>query len=240
MISGKNLTKLIGLNIGVAAVSVACYSPGVLGLKFDASDPFRSAVSVTAGILLSGIFVFGNFLFLSPEKQRRSRMYDEEDLESPSAVMQALDARLENMQARNAKKADMDSVLKARSQLSKAGAKHQVLADVLKSFFEEGEMAMESFLSVSDGACRLILGNCRMILNRTAILLESDLDHEAEKGCRQSVQDALERNREILIKLDALLIEAGRIGDGGETDLEVSPAMQELEHWIRHAKYYAN
>lgn len=144
------------------------------------------------------------------------------------------------------------------SQISRLRKKKNTIKDILLQKFTDTEMSYGRFQGTVDGIEKVMCVNIKSILNRIGAFDEEEYSHikkEKERmanktgGIIQSklaiyneyieyVEKAVEKNEEILLKLDRLLAEISKFNSLSDKEVEDMDAMKEIEALINDTKWY--
>ncbi|WP_336886800.1 hypothetical protein [Paenibacillus xylanexedens] len=236
--------KLFGLILGIVAVNVLAFSPGLIGLNFE-EGAFTTALSVTLLFGSAMALLYGSYTLLF----RQPVVLPVKHIETHEDYVEALSFY------RRIKVLEEDITL-GLSQLSRMKKKKETLLNVLHQRFDPGELSYKKFASVTMEVEKLLYLNIRSVLNRLNVFDEADyanmmksksesipqkLFQEKTKVYNDYlsyVKNALHTNEEILLKLDQLLLEISRLDSFEAGDIEQMPCMQEIDQLIKHTKLY--
>lgn len=225
------LIKVIILNSLIAIAAIFLYSPGFVGLWFG-QGALRTAFMLSSMLFLFGSIVIGN-AYVIGMFAANAKVYTKNDLTESDDVLEVL----ENLDTKHFR-ADKAEVLKQWDKMQKKAAAIRI---VLSSFFSEEELTYKRFIAVLDGINDAFVDSTRTVINSIQLYSAYDYDqHENSmvlNECAGNVDKAIERNNQILQKLDVLMVEVTRLTDS-DTDVDKMPAMVDLEELIGTVKYY--
>lgn len=235
MLTPKKIAQLCALNLFVVIAIIVLYSPALVGLHFAVSEPIISAFAAASAVGLIGIFGYGNYTLMKREKLT---LITRSDINSLDDVMR----RVRDCEPKCFKQ----QLQRAEDQLVRLNNKVTTLKELLQQYFDPEEMSYQKFMNVVDGTCSVFLLNTTNMLNRIAIFDYVDYKHiKASKRMIPSsyiqhinfVDNTLESNNDIMLSLDALMLEVSKLTDV-QGEVEDMPAMQELLSLIGDTKYY--
>jgi hypothetical protein len=244
----KNLIKLLGLNLGIAAANIITFSPKLIGLELLGVSALETALGTTF-IFLSGAFlVYGNYEILTgPEKEVQiDKIWKVED------YIKALNVHRELKTFEKT----IDLLL---DQIKRLQKKNKTIRDTLLQIFNASEMSYRKFDGVIAEVEKIFFINIRSILNKLDAFDEEEYNSARKKYeegaitqqlCEEKfkvfdeyinfVKDATEDNEQILLKLDKLLLEISGLNSVESGQLEQMTGMIEIDNLIKQAKYYKN
>ncbi|WP_346657645.1 hypothetical protein [Paenibacillus sp. YPG26] len=236
--------KLLGLILGVIGLNIIVLSPGFIGLEIGGS-----ALSTALGVTLLvgsalGLF-YGSYtlLFSQPAPLPVPQIKTHDDYVEAISHFRRVRPLL----------ADINLTLEQMERIRK---KKAMIFNVLAQRFDQEELSFKKFASVTNEVEKLFFLNIRSILNRLHVFDESEFERVmSQKGAKFSpellkekmhvyndflifMQDSLETNEEIILKLDKLLLEISRLDSIDSGDIENMPCMQEIDSLIKQTKYY--
>ncbi|MBP3966227.1 hypothetical protein [Paenibacillus lignilyticus] len=242
---GTKFVKLLGMIVVIAALNIAVFSPGLMGIEIG-ERPFESALGVTL-LLASGLtLLYGSFTLL----------FKQQESISPKQLQTREDFEEALMRYRRVKVLQEDMAY-ALEQMERMNKRQDTLLNVLGQRFDPNELSYKKFASVTREVEKLFYLNVRSILNRLHVFDESELENAGggRKPSRISpellqvrsgivneqltfVKQSLESNEEMLIKLDKLLLEISRLDSFEPSEIDQMPCMQEIDSLIKQTKYY--
>lgn len=227
--STKKILKLACLNIGIVMLNIVLFSPGLLGIQMRGSDVLGIAIGGTAIIMSLVVFAYGNFkLLLQKEKAIQTRDISDLDDCIP-ALKQAYGKRTFD-----------SSITTILEQIDQLRRKKEKIRSFLLQKFHAIDIGFERFQDTIQDIEYVFYSNIKGVLNKIDAFDEEEYEkiisndgaarlspkYVASKQNIYSeyitfVKNALDVNEEILLKLDALLLEissfdsleAGEIGN---------------------------
>lgn len=250
--------KLIGLNLGIALLNVILFSKGLVGLSFSESA-LKTALAVTTVVMSLIAFGYGNYTLLFSEKPEPTvQLLRGTEFTSPQDYIDAL-------QEKRGKGVFDEDIHTAVEQINRMLDKDRALDSILEQFFTPQEITFTRFQSAINAVQAIFYNNVKKMLNRMIIFDYKDYQkllekvrssHARETGGVVSrpvdtqmriynehityVRGLVSMNEEILIKMDALLLEISKLDDLDEKGLENMAAVQEINDLIEQTKYYKN
>jgi signal transduction histidine kinase len=194
----------LGLNLGIAAANIIAYSlidfwASSLAMAFGGTVIFLSAVGVT----------YGNYrLFAEPEGSE-----PEKSIPKPEYYSEQLKEYCEH-------KTFGEDINRAIDQITRLQRKIEKIQDLLEQKFDGSEITLERFLAGVTELMNAFLMNIKIFLNKLDTFDDFDITNQADfsdkiiKDKREvldiyvaSIKSAIERNEQILVMLDKLLLE---------------------------------
>lgn len=236
--------KLIGLIVGVIGLNIIVLSPGFIGLEIGGSA-LSTALGVTLLVGSAMGLLYGSYMLLfkqpAPLTARPIRTHED--------YVEALShyRRVKPLQA------DISLTLE---QMERIRRKKEKLFLVLAQRFDQEELSYKKFASVTNEVEKLFYLNVKSILNRLHVFDETEFQRVMSSRPVQLspellqektqvynefmvfLQDSLETNEEILLKLDKLLLEISSLDSIDFGEIENMPCMQEIDSLIKQTKYY--
>ncbi|MCX7922568.1 MAG: hypothetical protein N3B21_11265 [Clostridia bacterium] len=244
--STKRILKLAGLNIGIAILNIALFSPGLLNIRMGGSDALSTAIGGTAIIMSFVVFIYGNYKLIS-QKDRTIQIID---IKSPE------DCSLALKQAYGKKTFDNDISI-ILEQVERLQKKKEKIRAILLQKFNIIDTGYERFNSTIFDVEYVFYTNIKSILNKINVFDEEDYESirkdDAEKKFSAKfiasklsiyneyisfVKEAIEDNEEIILKLDALLLEISKFNSLEAGEVDNMNEIKELDELIRKSKYY--
>ncbi|WP_342772985.1 hypothetical protein [Paenibacillus zeisoli] len=236
--------KLIGLIVGVISLNIIVLSPGFIGLEMGESA-LTTALGVTLLVGSAMGLLYGSYILLFKQPAVRTA----------KPIKTHEDYVLALSHFRRVKPLQADITL-ALEQMERIRKKRDTLFHVLAQRFDQEELSYKKFASVTNEVEKLFYLNVRSILNRLHVFDESEFERVmSSKPVKLSpellqertmvyqefmvfMQESLETNEEILLKLDKLLLEISRLDSIDFGEIENMPCMQEIDSLIKQTKYY--
>lgn len=244
----KQLIKLSGLNLGIAAADIMTFSPRLIGLELLGAGALETALGSTFIFLSVAMLVYGNYKILTrpEEEDKADKIWTAENY-------------IEALNIRRRLKTFEKTVDLLLDQIERLQKKNKTIRDTLLQIFSASEMSYKKFDTVIDEVEKLFFMNIRSILNKLDAFDEKDytivrkqyeekvfsqeLSKEKIKVFNEYinfVKAATEGNEQILLKLDRLLLEISGLNSIESGQLEQMAGMIEIDNLIKQAKYYKN
>lgn len=240
----KKIIKLAGLNIGITLFDIVLLSHGCIN-TMGQTDLYKAA-GITALIMSVLVFFYGNYKLLS-QKGRTVQI---------SGVHNWEDCILALRQAYGKKTFDSDIGL-ILGQIERLQKKNEKIKGVLLQKFNIIDTAYERFSRSISDVEYVFIENIKSILNKINAFDEEDYRRvtEGNVGNRLSkdivasklsiynefigfVKNSIDANEEILIKLDALLLEISGFNSLEAGEIDNMTEIKEMDELIRKSKYY--
>ncbi|MDO5558430.1 MAG: hypothetical protein Q4F95_02405 [Oscillospiraceae bacterium] len=247
MLPKKRIAELAGLNGGIAAANIIAFSKGLLGLSLFSGNIVTTALSLTTLGMSTLAFFYGNYkIITSPEK---IAVYKEENLIEEQDYVQAL----KDNQGKKIFSEDIELVI---SQIGRLKQKNQMLQTLLEQEFSSAEMSYARFMQIISSVVDLFYSDVRSIINRLIIFDYSEYTNVKSgklRGLTQEqtqaklkifdehvdyIHNKIDKNENILLKLDSLLLEVSKLDDVTESEIEKLEAIKNLNDLIEQTKLY--
>ena len=244
----KILIRLLGLNLGIAAVDIFTFSQAGLGIDLFGASALATAFGSTIIFLSVAGLTYGNYRLLSVP-----------DDSSQTNKIMAVDDYVEALNIHRSLKTFGKTVEILVDQIERLQKKNKTIRDILLQIFCASEMSYQKFDIVITEVEKIFFMNIRSILNKLNAFDEDDYEivrknHDAGAFSEQFMEDkfkvyyeyiafvnaAAEDNEQILLKLDRLLLEISGLNSIESGQLEQMPGMIEIDNLIKNAKYYKN
>jgi hypothetical protein len=232
----KKLTKLLGLNLGIAAADIITISSGLIG-----SSILGTASGITIIILSVAGVVYGNYKLLTEEEKVIP-------IPTPEYYIEALNKH-------SGIKTFEEKINLAIDQIARLQKKNKNIQDILPQSFGDSEITCNKFGAAITEVKNAFFVNIRNILNKLDTFDEEDYNfvikkHEAGAVSDQIMKDkfevyneyvasinaATEDNEQILLMLDKLLL---RISDLNCSDSSQRDQMADtIDNLIKQLEYY--
>lgn len=242
----KKILKLAGLNIGIAILNIILFSPGLLNIQMRGSDALSAAIGGTAIFMSLVVFIYGNYKLIS-EKERTIQI---SDIKNPEDYILAL------KQAYGKKTFDND-ISTILEQVERLRKKKEKIRNILLQRFNIIDTGYERFNGTIIDVEYVFYTNIKSILNKINAFDEEDYERINNNNGRKRfstnfiasklsiyneyisfVKNAIEDNEEIILKLDALLLEISKFDSLEAGEIDNMNEIKEIDELIRKAKYY--
>lgn len=239
------MLKLAGLNIGIAALNIALFSPGLFNIQMG-SNALGTAIGGTAIFMSIVMFIYGNYKLVS----QKDKTIQISDISKPEDYILVLN------QAYGKKTFD-DDITIILEQIERMQKKNEKIRGILLQRFNIIDKGYERFNGTIFDIEYIFYANIKSILNKINAFDQEDYEritkNYGEKRFSREViasklsiyneyisfvKKAIENNEEIILKLDALLLEISKF-DSLEADaLDNMKEIKEMDELIRKTKYY--
>lgn len=244
--STEKIIKLVGLNVGIAILNIVLFSPGLLNIKMSGSNASGIAVGGTAIIMSFVVFIYGNYKLIS----QKAKTVQINDIKTSEDCVNAL------KQAYGKKTFDND-ISTMLEQVSRLGKKKEKIRNILLQKFSAVDQRYERFNGTIVDVEYVFYANIKSILNKIFAFDEEDYERISSNagGKRFStefmasklsiyneyisfVKKAIEDSEEILLKMDALLLELSKFDSLEAGEIENMNEIKEMDELIRKSRYY--
>lgn len=248
----KKLIKLLGLNLGIAAVNIVTFSPVLIGLEFFGASALETAFGITFVFLSGAGLIYGNYELLSESETELRK-------EVQTNKIRTVEDYIEALNFHKGLKTFEETVDLLLDQIERLQRKNKNIRDILLQIFSASEMSYKKFDSVISEVEKIFFMNIRSILNKLDAFDEEEYNSvrkKYEKGAfsQQLIEEkirvfneyinfvkaATEDNEQILLKLDKLLLEISGFNSVESGQLDQMAGMIEIDNLIKQAKYYKN
>lgn len=244
----NKLIKLAAFNAGLAVIEIVLFSEGLVGLRPGSESILESAAAITIILMSIIIFLYVNYKLLSSKTPGHQVKMHMDELDEPAEFISALNHYVGKQMFRN-------DIITGQDQVRRLENKMKTLDTVLFQNFREGTENYSGFQRVVTDAQKMIYDNLKKVINAMEIIDPVEYNRvmgrqqwsqapEAEGTVLESkrnmyrshliyIQKLLEKNEEILLEFDKLLMEASRLSDEDDSDTladirDVIGAMQKL------------
>lgn len=244
--NNSKILKLVFLNIGIVLINIALFSPGLLNIQMGGSNPLHVAIGGTAIIMSLIVFIYGNYKLIS----RKDRVVQIKE------IMSSEDCILALKQA-SSKKIFANDISIMVEQTESLWKKKEKIRNVLLQKFNVIDTAFERFNGTINDVEYVFYANIKSILNKIYAFDEDDYEriyskenkskfssnYLASKGTIYNeyityIKKAMSDNEEILLKLDALLLEISNFDCLEVGEIDNMNEIKELDELIKKSKYY--
>lgn len=240
----KKILKIVGLNAGIALLNILLLSPGLVNIwKFGTLGIALGGTEIFMSIV---VFFYGNYMFVM-EKNKPTKITEIKNHE---------DCILALKQAYGKKTFDNDIPI-ILEQVERLIKKKEKIFDLLLHKFNLIDETFEKFKSTIFDVEYIFYANTKSIINKINAFDEEDYDRirfdsSAKRFSAQVitsqlniyneyinfVKEAIEDNEELIIKLDALLLEISKFDSLEVGEIENMKEIKEMDELIRKSKYY--
>ncbi len=242
----KKIIKIAGLNIGIALINIILFSPGLMNIRLNSSDALSVAIGGTAIFLSLSFFFYGNYKLLS-QKVPTIKIGD---IKNHEDCIIALNQSY-------GKNTFDNNITTMKEQVERLNKKKDKIFSMLSQKFNVIDEVYERFNATIFDVEYVFLSNIKSILNKISAFDEEDYEsmrHDiAQKKFSTEVitskmniyneyitfvKDAIEDNEEIILKLDALLLEISKFNTLEAGEIDNMREIKEMDELIRKSKYY--
>ena len=243
----KKILKLFGILLLIAAVDIAIFSPTLMGIKIGAAV-LDTALGFTA-IIMSVVVaaVASSSLLFKQNKVNLLQDVKDENLEN---YLPALDMRREE-------RIFNPFIDRATAQVKNMIDKENTLDLLLNNYFGRSITA-KTFKDTVDNIKGLFLYNIKHIINRMIIFDEKAYNEARSKlmnnNCSNvdvikqqmeiynqhlvNIDQMLDCNDEIILKMEALLLEISKLDTFDDKNMRTLGAIEEMNELIKNTKLY--
>jgi hypothetical protein len=242
------VTKLAIFNGALLAGNVLIFSNAFLKVRLTGGSALQSAIGFAVIAVSVVSFFYVNMLILNAP----SRKLDPKAIRGGTDSLEACRETIARMGYSGTFSPKMGAILEQIQAMQK---KRELINDILLQKFAATEMSYRRFKDIVDSAEGIMRANIKSILNRIFAFDEEEYGALArgKSRLRQNlatqklaiykeyidfVDNAVEDNDEILLKLDKLLFEISKFNSIDEGALENMEAMKELDRLIADTKWY--
>jgi len=236
----KKILKLAGLNIGIVILNIALFSPGLLNIQLRGSNALSIAIGGTAIFMSFVMFIYGNYKLIF----QKDRTIEISDINNPKDCILAL----KQVYGKKTFDNDISSILE---QVERFQKKKEKIRDVLLGIYNAIDKGYERFNGIIFDVEYVFNTNIKGILNKINAFDEEDYQRIRNNavGKRVStlsiyneyisfVKNAIEYNEEIILKLDALLLEISKFNSMEAGEIENMNEIKEIDELIKKSKNY--
>ncbi len=242
----KKILKLACLNIVIIVLDIALFSPGFLGIRLNGADALSTAIGGTAIFVSLAAFVYGNYKLLA-QKDKTLQARDINNLD---------DCVLALKQSYGKKTFD-PSITTVLDQIDRLRKKKERIREFLQQKFRVVDTGFEKFNETITDVEYVFYTNIKGVINKINVFDEEEYEKVKNNGgsgglspkyvvSQQSiyneyitfVKNALDANEEILLKMDALLLEISSFDSFEASEIENMKEIREMDQLIKKSKYY--
>ena len=242
----KKILKIAGLNIGIALLNIILFSPGIMNIRLNSSDALSVAIGGTAIFLSLSFFFYGNYKLLS-HKVPTIKISDIKNQEECIIVLNQS----------YGKKTFDNNITTIKEQIERLNKKKDKIFSMLSQKFNVIDEVYERFNSTIFDVEYVFLSNIKSILNKINAFAEEDYESIRNDIAQKKfstevitskmniyneyitfVKEAIEDNEEIILKLDALLLEISKFDTLEAGEIDNMREIREVDELIRKSKYY--
>lgn len=242
----KKIMKLASLNIAIIVLNVVLFSPGFLGIRLNGTDALSVAIGGTAIFVSLAAFFYGNYKLLQ-QKERTLKVRDINNLD---------DCVLALKQSYGKRTFD-SSITTILDQIDRLHKKKERIREFLLQKFRVIDTGFEKFNGTISDVDFVFYTNIKGVINKINAFDDEEYEKINSNGgsARLSpkyivsqkniyneyitfVKSASDANEEILLKLDALLLEISSFDSLEASEIENMKEIKEMDQLISRSRYY--
>lgn len=244
----RTITKLLLFNGGLLALNVVVFSNVFFKVRLFGGSALETAV----GLAVLAVSVASFFLVNLQIINAPIRKIDPKETVEKITNLESCHAALSRMGYSGT---FSDKLQTLRDQIEKMQKKQALIRDILLQKFSNTEMSYQKFQSTVDSAQNVMTLNVKSILNRIYAFDEEEYGELTRGKSRLNaniaaqkldiykqyidfVEQAVEDNDELLLRLDKLLLEISKFNSIDIGELEQMAAVKELDSLIADSKWY--
>lgn len=241
----RKIKKMIFLNSGIVIANLLAFTSFGLNLKLGS---FLGILTILISVI---VFFSGNKKILNNTSQKNK---EKKETKQVNDLQTDEDFKIELVKCMS-KREFRIPVENAVKQLERMRKKINILEEVLSQHFEKGSITYEKFYTTIANIEELFFDNLRKMILKITIFDQDEFNNMARDNRNLSTAAVsqrnaiykeyvnyanliLEKNENILIKLDNLLLEVSKLDDVEESNIENLSAVQEVNDLIEQTKYY--
>lgn len=247
----KSLYKLLIFNGLLSFVNIICFSNAFLHIDMSGKSVFSAAFGIMVIVMSIVLFFYVNFLILFKSDAAKAPLITVENINT----LDDCEAAIEDFSGIST---FSDSLSSVAAQIKRFRKKKATIKEILLQKFADTEISYDRFRGTVDGIQGVMCLNIKSILNRISAFDEDEykqikhgklLSKSQNSNIVQAkldiyneyitfVDKAVERNEEVLLKLDRLLSEISKFNSLSDGEVEDMDAMKEIEALINDTKWY--
>lgn len=244
--STKKILKIAGLNIVIIVLNVILFSPGFIGIQMGGEDVLSAAIGGTAIFISLAVFFYGNWKLLV----QKGKAIQTRDINNLDDCVLALKQSY-------GKRTFDGSITTILDQIDTLRKKKERIRDFLLQKFRVVDAGFEKFNETLSDVEYVFYTNIKGVLNKINAFDEEEYEKiKSNDGSvrlspkyiasKQSiyneyitfVKNALDVNEEILLKLDALLLELSSFDSFDASEIENMKEIKDMDQLIKKSKLY--
>ncbi|MFP4662087.1 MAG: hypothetical protein ACLFPF_07850 [Halanaerobiales bacterium] len=237
--------KLIVLNTGIAFFEIIIFSEGLIGLEIG-SSPFQTALGITILVMSIIIFLYGNYKLLFEKEKKHINV-----------ELKSIDDCVDILKQHQSKKTFKNQISTILTQIERFHKKKETIRDILLQKFNKGEMSYSKFDGAVMDVESVLYINIKSIINKLNAFDEEDYFYIKSSSARGSyseefikskmeiyeefisyINESIEDDEQILLKLDKLLLEISRFNSLEDGEIENMSAIREIDELINNTKFF--
>jgi hypothetical protein len=247
-LSKRTLIRLLIFNSALVAVNVVLFSNAFLKLRVFGGEALETAFGITVVLMSVVLFFYVNMRIVNAPTKKIDPKLTIDRINS----LESCHDTISRMEYSGTFSPKIDDMLE---QIQKMQKKRDLIRDILLQKFNDTEMSYQKFKGIVDSAESVMCLNIKSIINRIYAFDEDEYGELTSgrtnlskniasqklaiyKEYIEFVDQAVEDNEEILLKLDKLLLEISKFNSIDAGELENMEAMKELDSLISDTKWY--
>lgn len=241
----KQIVKISILTLITIIINIILYSKLGFGLRISKENPLTTSFIVTEIIGNILIYIYISYSIL---KEPTTKIYNKDNFLSVKDYIETLNTLKD-------KKIFSRNIDIIEKQIERLGEKYNTLNVILLQHFDENGMTYDKFINSINQVKNLFFNNVRKIINRMSIFnendykeLKNDISLKSQKHLKSLeiykehidyIEETIDNNNMLLIKLDNLILEISKINDNEEDDMINTQILQEIDDLINKTKLYS-
>lgn len=235
----NKLIKLVALSFGFIIFNIIIFSNWAIGIKL------LSFLGISIMVISSILFLLGLLYILNKKKNIKDLS---NNLSSDKDFIKELTICMSKQEFK-------EESISALSQIDRLAKKTDMLDMILTQHFSKESLTYQKFNCTILGVKKLFYENLKKMILKIKIFDQDEYNNIAKENKHISTQAALkrnaiykeylnyagiiiEKNEDILIKLDDLILEIAKLEDVEESNIEDLTMIQEVNDLIEQTKYY--
>jgi parvulin-like peptidyl-prolyl isomerase len=166
----KELIRLLGLNLGIAAAGIITFSPRFFGIDLGGHSPLERAFGIAFIFLSGAMLIYGNYKLLTvPERV------------IPPNKNSAVEDYIEALNMQRGLKTFEVTVDLLIDQIERLQKKNKTIRDIILQTFSASEISYQKFDAVVAEVEKIFFMNLRSILNKMNAFDEDDYNFIRKK-----------------------------------------------------------
>ena len=235
--------KIFFLNFIIIAVTIVCYSPGLLNLRPSDDSIFRAGMSIMIALGLAFAFFYGNYEMLKDKPVPKISLMESVNTQQAEQILKSFfGGRYVGGTAKT-----------AENQLQRMVKSFGRTEELINERFDQGSLSWEKYYSVVESARETALQNIVSMANRMQMfdeneyqrlsnykkdLIPDDVQEQQlalyEKNM-EIIQNGIAVNEKLLLKMDTLSME---LSDVKEEYKPGDALLEEIERLTDEVKLY--
>ncbi len=243
----SKILKLAALNVGIVLLNVTLFSPGFMNIRMGGQNALSTAIGGTAIFMSFAVFLYGNYKLIS-QKGKTSTIQIRDIKNKEDCILM-----LKRSYGKRTFDSDISVILE---QVEILGKKKEKIKDILLQKYNIIDKNFERFSNILFDVEYVFYTNVKSILNKINTFDEEEYNRIKITGeLRYSekfiatkksiyneyisfVKNSIEDNEEIILRLDALLLEITKLDSLAEGEIDNMTEIKQLDELINKIKYY--